>query len=364
MNKSETKIYFLFTVISFVFVVATTDYLNLFDIIHIANQMDVISYSEISKNAPILPNQSDVIIKHVAQRFLIPYTVGSIANLFNIDFFFIFKIFTFIFIFFYMFLIQKLVKKFNFNLKVSILFFSLLFLNPYIIRYHIFNPTQAHDMLFFCLGLAFSLTIIYKKFLINILTTISSIYLRQSSIALLIGSSIFLIANRKIKLILILLIFYFLSFFIIIKTGNYISVHSFPIKLAYGIIFYDFNQLEKLLKFLFLGIMPFFPLAIILFGKINSNIKPKTFLILLFVCAMMIGQPILGGPDGSVNNVGRIANLSYPVLTVTIFYIWNFEKFVKNNFLFYSFIFSIYFWSLHPTYSIFKFFGVLRFYNY
>ena len=85
MNKSETKIYFLFTVISFVFVVATTDYLNLFDIIHIANQMDVISYSEISKNAPILPNQSDVIIKHVAQRFLIPYTVGSIANLFNID---------------------------------------------------------------------------------------------------------------------------------------------------------------------------------------------------------------------------------------------------------------------------------------
>ena len=126
-----------------------------------------------------------------------------------------------------MFLIQKLVKKFNFNLKVSILFFSLLFLNPYIIRYHIFNPTQAHDMLFFCLGLAFSLTIIYKKFLINILTTISSIYLRQSSIALLIGSSIFLLVNRKIKLILILLIFYFLSFFIIIKTGNYISVHSF-----------------------------------------------------------------------------------------------------------------------------------------
>ena len=364
MNKSETKIYFLFTAISFVFVVATTDYLSLFDIIHVANQMDVISYIEITKNAPIFSNQSDIIIKHVAQRFLIPYTVGSIANFLNIDFFLIFKIITFIFIFFYMFLIKLLIKKFNFNLKVSILFFSLLFLNPYIIRYHIFNPAQAHDMLFFCLGLAFSLTIIYKKFLINLLITVSSLYLRQSSIALLIGSSIFLFVNKKIKLLLVLLLFYFLSFFIIIKIGNYISIHTFPIKLAYGIIFYDFNQLEKLLKFLILGLMPFFPLAIILFVKINNGIELKTLLILLFVCAMMIGQPILGGPDGSVNNVGRIANLSYPILAVTIFYIWNFEKFVKNNFLFYGFIFGIHFWSLHPTYSIFKFFGVLRFYNY
>ena len=87
-------------------------------------------------------------------------------------------------------------------------------------------------------------------------------------------------------------------------------------------------------------------------------------LTLFLVCAAIIGQPILGGPDGSVNNVGRIANLCYPILTVLIFYVFNFKKFVKNNYFFYLFIIGIFFWSLHPTYSIFDFFGVFRFYNY
>ena len=75
MNKSETKIYFLFTSISFVFVVVTNNYLSLHDIIHVANQMDVISYSEIAKIAPAFPIQSETIIQHVAQRFLIPYLI-------------------------------------------------------------------------------------------------------------------------------------------------------------------------------------------------------------------------------------------------------------------------------------------------
>tara|TARA_B110000008_G_scaffold270873_1_gene301617 strand:+ start:152 stop:607 length:456 start_codon:yes stop_codon:yes gene_type:complete len=149
-----------------------------------------------------------------------------------------------------------------------------------------------------------------------------------------------------------------------IKTGQLITSDTFPINLAYGIIYYDFNQFEKLLKFLLLGIMPFAPLFVILFGKINKNIKISSAFILLFVCLMMIGQPILGGPDGSVNNVGRIANLCFPILTCFCFYVWNFEKFVNNNYLFYSFISAMFLWSLHPTYSVFKLFGVFRFYNY
>ena len=79
---------------------------------------------------------------------------------------------------------------------------------------------------------------------------------------------------------------------------------------------------------------------------------------------MLIGQPILGGPDNTVNNVGRIANLSYPILTFVCFKIWNFEKFIKKDLMFYSFITGMFFWSLHPTYSIFKIFGFLRFYNF
>ena len=89
--------------------------------------------------------------------------------------------------------------------------------------------------------------------------------------------------------------------------------------------------------------MPFTPLLVILFGKINKNIKTSSSLILFFVCVMMIGQPILGGPDGSVNNVGRIANLCYPILTMFCFYNFNFNKFVSNNYLFYPFIIGLLF---------------------
>ena len=364
MNKSEFKIYYLYIAISLIFITTTTNYLSLFDIIYVANQTDVISYIEIAKNAPLLTKESDIIIQHVAQRFLIPYIVGSIAYFLNIDFFLVFNFFTILFIFFYIFLINLLRKNLNLNLKVSILFFSILFLNPYITRYHLFNPTQAHDMLFFCFGLVFSISIINKNYFINLITTIIALYLRQTSIALLIGSSILLLINRRIKLFIILIGFFCLSLFLIMKTGKQLSSDGFPMHLAYGIIFYDFSQFEKLIRFLLLGIMPFAPLIVVFFGKINKDIRISSALILLFVCSMIIGQPILAGPDGSINNVGRIANLCYPILACSCFYIWNFEKFVNKNYLFYTFILAMFLWSLHPTFSIFKSFGVFRFYNY
>lgn len=364
MSKYETKIYYLYNFFCFFFIALTTNYLSLYDIIHVANQMDVISYSEIAKNAPSFPNDNNIIIQHVAQRFLIPYLAGSLAYFLNIDFFIVFKLFTFALIFFYMFLINVIIKKFNYNLKESILFFSILFLNPYIVRNHIFNPVQAHDMLFFCLSLIFAFTIIHKNYLSNLLATVVTIYLRQTSIALFIGSSIFLLINKKIKLFIILLFLYICSFFLIIKAGDFISTTKFPINNAFGIVLYDFTQIEKLIKFLLLAIMPFFPLFVIFFGSVNKKINISTIIIILFVCLMLIGQPILGGPDFSTNNVGRIANLSYPILTCLCFYFFSFQKFVKNKYLFYTFVLGMFFWSLHPTFSIFNIFETLRFYQY
>ena len=364
MNKYQKSIYYLYIVIAFLFIIFTTNYLSLHDIIYVANQTDGISYNEIAKIAPHVPKENSIIIKHVGQRFLIPYIIGSAAYFLNIDYFIIFKIVTFVSILIYIFLINLIVIKFNLKCKESILFFSLLFLNPYIIRYQIFNPLQAHDILFFCLSLAFVLTIIQKKFLSNLLTTTITIYLRQSSIALFIGSIIILLINKQIKLLIILIFLFSISFLLIIKTGEIISIDKFPIRNAYGIIFYDFRQTEKLIKFLLLAILPFFPLLVILFGNINKNIDNYTIIAILIVCLLLITQPILGGPDYSTNNVGRIANLSYPILTVLCFYVFNFKKFIKNKFFFYSFVVGMFLWSLHPTFSIFKIFAPLRFYNY
>ena len=363
MNQYHKNIYYCYIVVAFLFLVFTTNYLSLYDIIYEANQTDVISYSEIAKTAPNLPHESKIIIQHVAQRFFIHYFVGSVANLTKIDFFIIYKIVTFIFILFYIFLIVFISKKFKFNLKESILFFSLLFLNPYVTRHHIFQPVQAHDMLFFCCGLIFAYSIIKQKYIANIFTTLITIFLRQTSIAMFVGSSINLIINKKIKLFIFLFVAYVSFFYLTIYFGKIISINSFPIHLAYKIFFYDFTQVEKLIRFLLLGIFPFLPLTVLLFGKLN-NFKTSTAFTLFLVCAAMIGQPILGGPDGSVNNVGRIANLCYPILTVLIFYVFNFKKFVSNSCLFFLFIIGMFFWSMHPTYSIFDFFGMLRFYNY
>ena len=363
MNKYHKNIYYCYIAIAFLFLIFTTNYLSLYDIIYVTNQTDVISYSEIAKKAPNLPHENKIIIQHVAQRFLIHFLVGSIANLTNIDFFIIYKIVTFVFIILYIFLIVFISKKFKFNLKESILFFSLLFLNPYITRYHIFQPVQAHDMLFFCCGLFFAYSIIKQKYVANIITTLIAVFLRQTSIAMFIGSLINLIINKKIKLLVLLIITYVSFFYLTIYFGKIISINSFPTHLAYKLFFYDFTQVEKLIKFLLLGVFPFLPLTVLLFGQFN-NFKTSVALTLFLVCAAIIGQPILGGPDGSVNNVGRIANLCYPILTLLIFYVFNFKKFVKNNYFFYIFIIGIFFWSLHPTYSIFDFFGVFRFYNY
>ena len=207
MNKSEIIKYYLFVLISLTFVILTTNYLSLFDIINKASQTDVISYVEIANKSPSLPFESEIIIQHVAQRFLIPYFIGLFSNLLNYELFYSFKIFTFVFIIFYIFLINLLIKKLNFNLKISVLFFSILFLNPYIVRYHIFNPVQAHDLLFVCLGLIFALSFINKNYIINLITTLFSLYLRQTSIAFFIGSCIFLSINRKFKFLILLIVF-------------------------------------------------------------------------------------------------------------------------------------------------------------
>ena len=360
MQKNYNYVYFLFSIL---FIIVSTNYLSLEDIINSANQTDVISYSEIAKIAPELPKDSKIIIQHVAQRFLIHYIVGSIADFTSVNFFVIYKIINFIFVLLYIYLIFFLSKTLKLNCKEQILFFSILFFNPYIVRYHLFNPAQAHDMLFFSFGLIFAYSIICKKYIFNLIITILSIFLRQTSIALFLGTSINLLINKKIKLFFLLLIFYFLSLVLIIFIGKKISINVFPTHLVYKIFFYDFNQIEKLIKFILLGIFPFVPLAISIWGRLN-NFNYNTAFILLIVCLMIIGQPILGGPDGSVNNVGRIANLCYPILTVLVFYVLNFKRFVNCKFLFYSFIVFMFFWSLHPTFSIFEYFGIFRFYNY
>ena len=149
--------------------------------------MDVISYTEISKHAPSLPYNSDIIIKHIAQRFLIPYIAGCIAYYTQIEIFIVFKFLTYFFILLFLLITIIYLNKCKYEVKEKILFFSFLFLNPYIVRHHIFQPIQSHDILFFCIGLIVSYLIIKNENKLLIFFAVIPIFLRQTAIAFLLA---------------------------------------------------------------------------------------------------------------------------------------------------------------------------------
>tara|TARA_B100001175_G_scaffold311616_1_gene316296 strand:- start:1649 stop:2740 length:1092 start_codon:yes stop_codon:yes gene_type:complete len=363
MNSSEKFKFFIFILYSLVFLIITTNYLSLNDLIFVANQNDITSYIPIAEKSPLLPRNNEIIIQHVAQRFFIPYIVGLFSKILNLDIFITYKIFTFLFILFLIYIIFFIAKEFNFNIYESILFFSLFFFNPYLIRHHLFNPVQAHDLIFYLLCFTFSFGIIKNNNKFKYISSLSSILIRQTGIAMIIGFIVDCIFKKKISsinFILFLLIFFIISF-TTSKIGHYISIKEFYFKYAYGIIEYDFSKISELTRFLFLPLVSFFPLLIFLLCKVKMNIDKTIIVTLLITSLLMIGQPIAAGPDGSGRNIVRIASLCYPILITLLFYTFELKKIYKNKILFILFIVGLHFWSLHPTFSKIKFFSIIRF---
>ena len=189
-----------------------------------------------------------------------------------------------------------------------------------------------------------------------------SIFLRQTSIALNIGVSILLLKEKKISYFLVHIILFILSIVLISYFSDFYSSTNFKYNYAYGILNYDFSNISRLFKFLILPLVSFFPLLIVIKAQLNKEkFKNTTNLILFFICLMMIAQPILAGPDGSDRNVVRIATLSYPILVIGIFNVFNFEKITNNKLIVFLYLIGLHIWSLHPTFSSVKIFEFLRF---
>ena len=363
MKLAEKKIFLLYIFYSVIFLFLTTKHINLDQIIWDYNQRDIESYIIIANDFPLLPENNEIINKHIAQRFFIHYIVGATSQFLNIEIFLTYKIFTFLFIGILIYLIFFLTIKFKLNLNESILFFSLFFFNPYTIRYHLFNPAQAHDLVYFICSFYFAYGIISDDKKLYSFASLFALLTRQTAIALVAASfiKISLLKKKKIKN-LILYTSFFLIFFLIIKnSGDYIAKANFYFKYAYGIIFYDFTQIEKLLRFIFLPVVSFFPILVIFFAKIKDNLYMPNILIMAFACILMIGQPIAAGPEGADRNIVRIATLCYPILVSLIFYGLTFKKFCQNKILLILFLIGLQLWSLHPTFSITKIFSILRF---
>jgi len=355
-------IYFFF---STVFIIFTTNYLSEYQLINVFGQKDIEHYYLIANEAPLLPKNQENIMAHVSSRFTIPYTVGILSNFSGLDLFNTYKIMNIIFFLFFLYVFYSFLESTNFSLQEKFLFFSLIFLNPYIIRYHVFNPVQTHDLLFFSLSLIFARGLIEKKFILILLSCLMMILIRQTSVAFLIGGLIYLILdnNKNFKNIIIFILLFVITFKIISIIGNSISTQKFDLRYAYGILSYDFSKIKELIKFLLLPLINFFPLIILMFLglKKKSEINFQIALSCLIISILMIGQPILAGPEWTQRNIMRITSLSFVISTFFIFSTFNIYKLFRFKYFFYFFLTGLFAWSLHPLYSISNFFKFLRF---
>jgi len=357
---------FSFTVYSFylvIFIFLTTNNLSVEELVIEANQTDITSYKQIYEASPKLPEKQDDLQKHVSQRFLVHYSVGFLAKFFNLEPTLIFKIFSIVF---YMLIAQVIFKIATF-LKISnrekIIFLSIFFLNPYLIRYYQFNFVQLQDLIFLYFGFLFCLFVLKKNENWLSIVSLSSIYLKQSGLAFVIASIFyFFLYKKKFFLKSTLLIFFLFLIILNIKIlSDSMTNEPFPIGNVLNIFSYnflDFDELMLFMEFLAYPILSFFPLIIFVFGK-KKILKDdlKKLIVILLAAVMLIGQPIMGGP-GIATNLIRLTSLSYPLLLCSLFYTYEINQFFKKNIFFYSFILFLHVWSLHPTFSIFKFFKI------
>jgi hypothetical protein len=365
MPRNNILILFLYMLGCILFLIATTKYLTDYDLVNIAGQKDIEQYYLIAEISPKLPENNENILAHVSSRFAVPYIAGIIKNIFSLEIFDAFRYLNFFFLTLFLIILLHFLNSVTFSFKERIIFLSLLCLNPYIIRQHLFQPVQAHDLFFFSLTIIFAKGIIQNKFSLILFSTLLMIFIRQTSLAFFIGGMIYLIFNNKknYKNILIFFILFLLIFKIVSMVGNTISPQRFNMNYAYGIFNYDFGQYKKLIKFFFLPFISFFPLVILMAGglkKIKNN-NWKITLVFFIIIALMIAQPILGGPDWTQRNVIRIATLSYVIASLFIFLCFDINKLFKNNYFLFIFLLGLFIWSLHPLYSVFTFFNFLRF---
>ena len=231
------------------------------------------NYLSISKAYPNF--SSEIIPYHHAQRFLIPYFIGFLSELSNInDYFFIFKLITFVFIIFFLYQIFQFYKlnRDIIDLKNFVILSSVIVLNPYFVKYYFSLPTLLNDIIFINLLFLFCNNF-EKENNIKYFSAITSLLIKQTGLflVLVLIVQIFLkkkefFKNKFLKITLIVL-----CTLIAISITNFYANNVSNNKFDYGHIFgifswirYEFN-LFVLIKFTLYPILSIGPAILIFF---------------------------------------------------------------------------------------------------
>jgi len=304
------------------------------------------------------------------ERFLVSYFIGFLSTIFNIEIFSLFRILSYSFIVYIIFLNFKIINLLITKSNSKIIFFSLVILNPYIIRYFLSNPIMLNDLIFILSISLLFLSFIKTKDYIFYISIILAVISRQTSLVILLALFIYLILplskdfiNYK-KFFLSLLI-YLINYFISKYYLNIANLNDFYDSNIFGLINYFKNSEDylALLNFLILPILSFGPLLIFLFIKLTKyelKIKfDKKYFFFVIVLLGIVAQPIIAGPLVTGKNIIRLSSLGYYV-SIFLFcaHLKNFEiSSRKFKIIFISFLIL---WSLHPTFSKVNIFDGLK----
>ena len=363
-NKIEIILILIFSAL----ILLTNNYFNLENISHSAKSS--IYYFEIANSWPNEANfKNDVQSIIHAERFIIPYFLGFISSLFNIEIFLLFKITSYICLIFFIIINYKI---FNFllNSNSKIIFFSLVLFNPYIFRYFLANPLMLNDLIFFISASLLALSFFKKKNYYFYIAIFLAIISRQSSyiiILALIMTFFFPFKEKFIdyKKICIGLLILLIKIFITKYYTNKADLTEFYDVAIIGlfIFFTEKFNFTELLKFISYPILSYFPIIILsLFCYHKKLLKLKIDERSVLMVILILGffaQPLLAGPLIAGKNIIRLSSFGYFIMIYLLCY--NLKS-VNFNKKFYNFlvILVLIFWSLHPTFSNIEIFKNFR----
>jgi hypothetical protein len=347
--------------LSFVFILITNSYFTFEESLKFGAS-DGADYYLIADSYNNIPHET--LAYHKAWRFIVPIFVGIIAESFNLETYFVFRILVVIsclslIVFFFKILKKLKIKNFHIFFLTSLIIF-----NPYLFRYFLASPTMINDLLFINAGLLIVLSIIknnknilYVGFFLATITRQNAIfYLLSILIVKFIFKNNSFIKYKDLCLVSILTLF---IFFINNMFANHYTDYNDTYSLfnRFNIFVFNYSLLD-FIKYNLFPLIILLPLILyIIFEKdflTIKKIRTELFSIILLMVIFVTSVAYVGGPMVTGKNLIRLINLSYPLIILLLVLPFELKK-NKNNFLkyiFYTPLFAI--WSLHPTFSNIK----------
>ena len=307
---------YLYFILLLIFLLLTNKYISVEDAIQYGWE-DQIHYYNIAINSPSFPIID--IPQHHAQRFIIPYLVGLIMNVFQLSEFIeiIFIFLNVLIIFFTIIVLFKLIYKLTNNTKISILLVSAFILNPSFARPAFFAPLQINDYFFTFSFLLIILSFIQKDKL-NFYLAISLCSFSKVTIVyifpLLLLVSLFFKKNKFIEIfmtinsILLFLIIYFFTIYIS-RDFSFQAVSYFEVitGFAHDLSLIKWLNFFKLMIYGNLTILSIFLIIFLKFKQIPKKyINNFEFYFIILLTLSTWAQPILAGVNFTGGNIIRL----------------------------------------------------------